>query len=130
LLHVERGAVPCPTAVAFRRLKRAIEAAQPGTRVRPSTELARLAERGPAHQWWRAAGADMKLPNLRLTRLSGRMLLSVFATPLVLLPVFGTRSLLLWLVLVPLAAILAPRLPVTPPSTTEQLVIWPASRPP
>jgi hypothetical protein len=57
LHHVERGAIPCPAAMAFRRLKRAIEGAQPRTQVRPSTELALLAERGR----WSSGGVLQRL---------------------------------------------------------------------
>jgi hypothetical protein len=90
--------------------------------------LALLAERGPLEQWWRAAESDLKLPRRPLTTLSWLLLLSLLAAPLALLPIFGARSLLGWLALVPVVHFLGPRLPVAPPSPTRYRTVGELAR--
>jgi hypothetical protein len=114
--HVERGALPCPTATAFRRLRRAIEKLQPGQVVRPDTEIVTLLAGGGAGRRWRRLQLEtgLRLPSAGSG--SFLLLMACIGTPFFAYPFVGWLSSLGLLLSIPLAFFLNDRLPISPPS--------------
>jgi len=82
---VERGSLPCLSASAFRRIRRAVLECSPGAVVRPDTSLAILIGRRRVRLWWRGVerSSGLKLPAPVLANWSGCLLLVLlFAVPL------------------------------------------------
>ena len=63
---VERGALACPTASAFRRIRRAIRASDPQARIEPATPLGSLMPGSRPRAWWRglSAATGLAFPSL------------------------------------------------------------------
>ena len=64
---VDRGALPCLSASAYRRLRRAIVGIRPNSDVRPDTPLKELIGHEGVSHWWRGLERDTGLNLPRLT---------------------------------------------------------------
>jgi hypothetical protein len=116
--HVDRGALPCLSAIAYRRLKRAIEKRVPEAKVRPQTPLADIVKIGQVAGWWRhlAGEAGLRLPRLGIGGWGFATIVVLLLSPLALLPWLGKLSFARLLASGPLAVVLGWCLPAHLPS--------------